>query len=68
MTNLTHGYSGGVTTDSGNDGVFVYSLPPSKLPKPATGKTEKTISETGRDLKFGNQSYFFKKHTLITPQ
>ncbi len=32
MTNPTHGYSGGVTTASGNDGVFVYSLPPSKLP------------------------------------
>ena len=32
MTNPTHGYSGGVTTGSGHDGVFVYSLPPSKLP------------------------------------
>ena len=32
MTNPTHGYSGGVTTGSGDDGVFVYSLPPSKLP------------------------------------
>jgi len=33
MTNPTHGYSGGVSTGTGNDGVFVYSLPPSKLPE-----------------------------------
>jgi len=32
MTNPTHGYSGGITTGSGNDGVFVYSFPPSHLP------------------------------------
>jgi len=32
MTSPTHGYSGGITTGSGNDGVFDYSLPPAKLP------------------------------------
>ncbi|MEO8764910.1 MAG: hypothetical protein ABI416_11510 [Ginsengibacter sp.] len=31
MTGPFHGYSGGITTNSGNDGVFVYSLLPSRL-------------------------------------
>jgi hypothetical protein len=31
MTNPVHGYSGGVTSGSGDDGVFVYSFPHSRL-------------------------------------
>jgi len=31
MTGPLHGYSGGITTGSGDDGVFVYSFLPSKL-------------------------------------
>jgi hypothetical protein len=32
MTSPVHGYSGGVTTSGGNDGVFVYTATPGKLP------------------------------------
>lgn len=32
MTSPIHGYSGGISSAAGNDGVFVYSLPPGKLP------------------------------------
>jgi len=31
MTNPVHGYSGGITSGSGDDGVFEYSFPHSRL-------------------------------------
>ena len=32
ITNPARGYSGGITTGSGNDGAFIYSFPPAHLP------------------------------------
>jgi hypothetical protein len=48
MTSPVHGYSGGIATGSGNDGVFVYVLPPSGLPGFVPGGNAITNNSQGR--------------------
>ena len=44
MTSPIHGYSGGISTGSGNDGVYVYSLLSSRLSSIATAANVTTVN------------------------